>query len=95
MTLQAKDAAVTMIDNLKSKTGKTLLEWRDALTQRRFAIESNHGEIMTYLKTECGITHGFANLIALKFREPKPLADDDLLLTQYQGDKRGLRSPWI
>jgi len=73
-----------MEQNLKEKTGKSLDEWKAVLTIKNFA---KHGEIMTYLKGECSITHGYANLIALKFREADAGSHDadDLLAKQYQG----------
>lgn len=51
----------TMIDNLKKLTGKSLDEWVAIVKSKSFA---KHGEMMTYLKGEHGLTHGYANLIA-------------------------------
>jgi hypothetical protein len=78
-----------MEQNLKEKTGKSLDEWKTVLAIKNFA---KHGEIMTYLKGECGITHGYANLIALKFRESDAGSHDadDLLAKQYQGKETPL-----
>jgi predicted transport protein len=79
-----------MEQNLVEKTGKSLDEWRVILAKKAFA---KHGEIMSYLKGECGISHGYANLIALKFREADAgsAEPDDLLTGQYKG-KESLKS---
>jgi hypothetical protein len=40
----------------------------------------------TMLK-EHGVTHGFANLIVIKFRESDALPGNDLVASQYTGGK--------
>ncbi|KXI27287.1 DUF5655 domain-containing protein [Paraglaciecola hydrolytica] len=77
-----------MEQNLSEKTGKTLDQWKTVLANKAF---SKHGEIMAYLKGECGITHGYANLIALKFREADAGSSnaEDLVALQYK-DKENL-----
>ncbi len=54
-----------MIDNLKKNTGKSLEEWIAIV--KNTGIEK-HGEIIKYLKSDHGFTHGFANLVSLKSR---------------------------
>ena len=54
-----------MIKNLKEKYGKSLEEWIEVV--KKAGIEK-HGEIIKFLKSEHGFTHGFANLVALKSR---------------------------
>lgn len=73
-----------MEQNLKEKTGKTLDDWKILLSKQSF---SKHGEYMTFLKKEHGITHGFANFITLKFREADAGSanPDDLIGNQYKG----------
>ena len=70
--------------NLLEKTGKTLEQWKTLLAQQSY---SKHGDYMTFLKKEHGITHGFANFITLKFREADAASfnADDLVSTQYKG----------
>jgi len=77
-------AAQTMIDNLHKNTGKTLAQWIELVKSQHFA---KHGEIMKYLKEQHGLTHGFANLIALKAREADAGSSDpdDLVVNQYKG----------
>lgn len=78
------ESETIMEQNLLEKTGKTLDQWKLLLSQQAF---SKHGEYMTFLKKEHGITHGFANFITLKFREADAgSADaDDLIVGQYKG----------
>lgn len=89
MSKQSPDAAkATMIANLPEKTGKSLDAWLKALTGLKL---EKHGEIVKHLKSEHGVTHGFANLIAHECRnrdsEDSPA---DLVAAQYAGAKAGL-----
>lgn len=81
----------TMINNMPEKTGRSLDEWFNVIAT---ADLEKHGEIMKLLKGEYGVTHGFANTIALLYRqqaEGGAPADDDLVAEQYAGDKAGLK----
>ncbi|RZJ84378.1 MAG: DUF4287 domain-containing protein [Chryseobacterium sp.] len=75
----------TMIENLQKNTGKSLEEWITITKSQQFV---KHGEMLKFLKEEHGLTHGFANLIALKTKgtdaESKS-ANTDLVSVQYQG----------
>jgi predicted transport protein len=81
-----QDKAIqTMMDNLQKNTGKSLSEWIDMVKKLGF---SKHGEIMAWLKGEQGLTHGFANMIALKARSADAGSADnpeDLIPAQYKG----------
>ena len=80
-----------MFDNMKEKTGKDLDEWLAVLLKKDF---EKHGQIMSFLKKEQGLTHGYANLIAIKTLEAKqggPTSDNELVETQYSDDKADLR----
>ena len=72
------------MQNLLEKTGRTLDQWKLLLSQQVF---EKHGEYMTFLKNEHGITHGFANFITLKFREADAGSSDadHLVANQYKG----------
>jgi predicted transport protein len=81
----------TMIDNMPEKTGKTLEEWFALL--KKSGLEK-HGEMMKLMKGEHGVTHGFANTIALLYRqqaEGGPASDAELVASQYAGAKAGLK----
>lgn len=74
-----------MLENLKAKTGHTLEEWKELITNQGF---SKHGEIVKYLKESYSVTHGYASEIALKVLGSD--ADsasnaDDFVVSQYKG----------
>ena len=77
----------TMLANLPEKTGKPLADW---LSIVKASGHEKHGQIVKFLKTEHGVTHGYANLISTKAREtgePEP----DLVDVQYASGKAALR----
>jgi hypothetical protein len=83
------DATKKLIDSLPEKTGKSLEQWSSILDQTGL---EKHGQLLTFLKSEHGVTHGFANSIALLHRERGiERSDDDLVDAQYSGAKAGLR----
>lgn len=66
---------------MPEKTGKSLEEWKEVLKGQTFAKFS---EAVKYLKTEHGVTHGFANTIVTLSKEEKT-EDTDLVSNQYKG----------
>jgi len=81
----------TMIGNVPEKTGKELEEWYKLLRESGL---QKHGEMMKLMKESYGVSHGFANLIALLYRAQEaggPPPEEDLVSTQYAGSKEGLR----
>ena len=78
-------AEQTMLENLHKNTGKTLPQWVDEVKKLNF---EKHGQIMKHLKEGLGLTHGFANLIALKTLATDAGSfenKDDLIDIQYKG----------
>lgn len=75
-----------MIDNMPEKTGKSLDEWKAILKKASF---SKHSEGVKFLKSEHGVTHGFANTIVSLSKEENN-SSEDLVTAQYQG-KEGLK----
>lgn len=78
-------ATQTMMENLHRNTGKTLEQWMEVVRKENFA---KHGEAMKFLKETHGLTHGFANLIALKAKGTDAGSaenPDDLINNQYKG----------
>ncbi|WP_269521293.1 DUF4287 domain-containing protein [Alteromonas sp. BMJM2] len=73
-------ALQTMIDNMPEKTGKKLEEWLKILKKENF---EKHSIAVKFLKTEYGVTHGFANTIVALSKEVD--SPEDLLLDQYNG----------
>lgn len=90
MAKSPEEMAASMIANLKEKTGKTLEQWLKVTLKTEYL---KHGEILKYLKTEHGMTHGFASLVAhktLELRQGTP-QEQDLVANQYSGDKAKLK----
>jgi predicted transport protein len=85
-----QDAEVTMVKNLKIKFGKSLEEWIKDVNKKGL---TKHGDILKYLKTEHGFTHGYANLVSMKARQTDAgsAESDDLVTDQYSGDKSNLK----
>lgn len=65
------------IDNIYAKTGKTPEDYRKMAKEKGLV---KHSELLKWLKTECGLGHGYANAIILYIQDPrlgkKKLADD-------------------
>ena len=74
-------ALQTMIDNMPEKTGKSLDEWKKILREKSF---TKHSEGVKFLKSEHGVTHGFANTIVHLSKEDNS-ASVDLVQAQYKG----------
>jgi hypothetical protein len=77
-----------MAANLQKNTGKSLDQWISLVKKTGL---QKHGEMMKWLKGEQGLTHGFANFVALKTRGAD--ADsaenkEDLVAVQYQGKEQ-------
>ena len=92
MPASPDDMAATMIANMKSKTGKTLEQWL-AIADKTGA--EKHGQIVKALKSEHGLTHGYANLVAHKLLKSdagsKAAGGTDLVAAQYAGPKADLK----
>jgi hypothetical protein len=83
------DATATMIANFPARTGRPLDEWVELV---KASGKARHGEIMTFLKTDHGMSHGFANFVALTALKPDAAASgDDLVDAMYSGSKASLR----
>lgn len=83
-----EEMAASMLANLRDKTGKSLAAWHKIL--RESSLEK-HGQLVSLLKKDHGVTHGFANLIVSKYLKPDPLPDADLVEQQYAGAKSELQ----
>ena len=90
-----------MIGNLPDKTGKNLDDWIQVLGASGL---EKHGELVKLLKTEHGMSHGFANTVAHCYRDPSRIpagsataaaggggAPSDPVADQYAGAKAELR----
>lgn len=94
MAKSPEEMAQAMIGNLKEKTGKSLSEWLKLLKKES---HEKHGQIVKFLKSDHGVTHGFANLIATGFLKgpdsliPSKVEADGLIVVQYAGPKQELK----
>ena len=90
MPKSPEEMAAAMVKNMKEKTGKTLPQWLKITKASKLA---KHGEIVKFLKSEHGIGHGFANMIAMEtLKSPSGGGGaDDLVEKQYSGPKAELK----
>lgn len=95
MTQPRDPAAETanMIANLEKSSGKKMAEWVEIA---RNSGKEKHGEIISFLKEQHGLTYGYANLIAhtLKQSAAVTMESDDragLIDQQYAKGKEHLR----
>jgi hypothetical protein len=86
-----EEQVATMIANMPEKTGRSLEDW---LAIVKASGQDKHGQIVKHLKTDHGMTHGFANLVAhtaLKSAAATAEPGTDLIAEQYSGAKAGLK----
>jgi hypothetical protein len=91
MAKTPEEATQTMINNLPEKTGKSLEQWFKLIKSKKL---SKHSDIMKLIKGEHGISHGFANSIAILYgREATgaPSNDEEIVAAQYAGAKAALK----
>lgn len=84
-------ALKTMIRNLEAKTGRPLDAW---VTVVRESGVEKHGGQVKLLKEEHGLTHGYANMVAMIARDglPGPAGGgEDAEAALFTGRKEGLR----
>ena len=89
MSPKPEDAIATMVANLKEKTGKSLDDWLKLVKKSGL---SKHGEIVSMLKADHGLGHGYANLVAQSHLKTGAISrsGDDLVAEQYAGPKAAL-----
>ena len=75
-----------MEKGLLEKTGKPLAHWIKLVRKEKF---EKHGQIMKFLKSDHGFTHGFANFVAHKARESDAVSHDpdEIVNNQYSKGK--------
>jgi len=92
MSDKIDQATQNMIKNLEEMTGRTMAEW--------IAVVEASGEEkvrarINFLKSEHGLTYGYANLIAMLAKDKAETASgavpDNLVDALYAGDKADLR----
>jgi hypothetical protein len=91
MAKSPEEMKPSMIAGLREKTGKSLEEWLKIVRGSKL---EKHKAIVEMLKKSHGLTHGFANMIALQAlgSDSQTAGDTDALVDeQYSGAKAGLR----
>jgi hypothetical protein len=76
--------------NLEARTGRSLDAWI-ALARRHG--EARHAALVAWLKAQHGLTHGYANTIALKARgaDAASIGAEDLTAQMFAGPKAAVR----
>lgn len=84
--------AAAMVANMKEKTGRALEQWVKLAAKAEL---EKHGQVVNHLKSEHGLTHGYANLVAHTLLKSAASTSgetaDDLVEAQYAGPKAGLK----
>ncbi len=91
MSEKIDPAVATMIRNLEKNSGRPWSDWL-ALAAARGA--EKHGETVAYLKTEHGLGHGYANLVAHEARKaaaPPAPTGDAAIDAWFAGGKEAVR----
>ncbi len=92
MAKSPDEMAAVMIKNMKDKTGKTLEQWLKIIAKSKLA---KHSEIVKHLKSDHGMTHGFANMAAHQHLKSAAYTSgetsDQLVDAQYAGAKAELK----
>jgi hypothetical protein len=91
MAKSPEDGMASLIRNLEEKTGRSLDAW---IAIARGAGVGKHGQLVAFLKKDHGLTHGYANQIALRALaavDAPATGSDDLIAAQYRGSKAALR----
>lgn len=78
----------TMPETLREKTGKSLDDWLGVV---RASGLTKHGQILAELKGKHGLTHGYANMLALLSTGYGKTTGDELVEAMFTGSKAGLR----
>ncbi|NVJ65504.1 MAG: DUF4287 domain-containing protein [Gammaproteobacteria bacterium] len=78
-----EEMAQSMRNNIPEKTGKSQVDWNKLIEASGL---DKHGQIVKMLKTDHGVTHGFANLLSSDFLKggAPEATSDDLVYAQYE-----------
>ena len=74
--VRPEESLAKMIEQLAEKTGKSLEEWKGVIAEKGWL---KHGEIVSGIKSEFGISHGYANQIALRSKESSAASEDPIV----------------
>lgn len=91
MASTPEEGMASLIQNLEAKTGRSMAEW---IGLARAPGLVKHKEVVDHLKASHGLTHGYANQIALRALKPDDAPADGsegLVDAQYAGGKAAMR----
>jgi predicted transport protein len=91
MATSPEEGMATLIRNLETKTGKSMAEW---IAIARASGAAKHKEMVEWLKTNQGLTFGYANQIAqraLAADDAPESGSDELVDAQFTGAKAAMR----
>ncbi len=91
MAKSPEEGMASLFKNLEAKTGKSIDAW--VATARDTGL-GKHGQLVAYLNKQHGLTHGYANQIALRALKANDAAapgSQDLVEAQYAGAKAAMR----
>jgi hypothetical protein len=74
----------TMPETLEASTGRSLDDWLE--TVRAMGLDK-HGQILAALKTEHGLSHGYANMLALIATGYGQQTEDEIVAGLFAGPK--------
>jgi hypothetical protein len=86
-----EEGMASLIRNLEASTGKSIAEW---IATARATGLAKHGQIVSLLKKDHGLSHGYANQIALRAlaaTNSNTAPDVDPLDALYSGPRAALR----
>jgi len=78
----------TMPATLETTTGRSLASWQE--TVRGLGLEK-HGQIVAALKSQHGLSHGYANMLALLHTGYGTADENELVTAMFAGPKAALR----
>ena len=91
MATTPEEGLASMFANLEKMTGKSLQEW--IMIGKATGI-AKHRDLTAYLKTDHGLTHGYAHQISLRAlaaEDAPEVGSVDLIEAQYSGAKSVLK----
>jgi hypothetical protein len=81
--MDVDQAVESQLRNIEDATSRPRADWYDLIRARR-EEGLKHGQLVTWLKTEHGLTHGNANMLVQQAaRQDAPIGEADLLEAQY------------
>ena len=86
-----EEGMASLIRNLEASTGKSIDDW---VATARATGQTKHGQIVAALKKDHGLSHGYANQVALRAvaaAQPPAASEVDPIDNLYAGAKAGLR----